>query len=160
MLVDGAAVREHDAVDQPGEATDQFTQFFGIECLRERGEAAQVGEEHGDLSALFHWRADSGRDRSIEGRLGHGRRIGSRSRHLRNRRQQPLAMPERANAEFLQIRVSEPGQHRRVDVVVGKGLCVLLEPKSAQPQFDIHRHRRNLFPVAGSKIERHLPCLV
>src|SRR5262249_3587490 len=64
---------------------------------------------------------------------------------------QPLAMPERLHAEFLQIRVSQLTQHCRVDIVVGECLRVLFEPESAEPSSDIHRYRHRyrpkLFPV-------------
>ena len=90
----------------------------GSSVLRQRGEAAEVGEQDGDLPALAGLRAARARRRRLCGRRA----------ALGDRRQQALAMAERGDAELLQIRVGELRQHVEIDVVVGKARAYCPSP--------------------------------
>ncbi|MGF6962090.1 hypothetical protein QFZ97_008046 [Paraburkholderia youngii] len=52
VLVDRAAIGEHDPVDQRRIASDQRAQVFGIERARQHRVPAQIGEQNRDLPAL------------------------------------------------------------------------------------------------------------
>src|SRR5262249_14595892 len=115
MLVDGAAEIRDDAVDEPRVAGDEVPQLLGIETLRQRGEAREIGEEDGDLAPLA-----AGLERR-GGRGGGTWRGCQRS----DGGEQLLAMAERGDAELLQIGIAELRQDGRVDVVLGETARVL-----------------------------------
>ena len=72
MLVDGAAIARDDRFRPGIEGLDQAAQILGIEPRGQRGEAAEIGEQDGDLAAF----ARGLRRRAGAGLLGRRRRLG------------------------------------------------------------------------------------
>ncbi len=117
VLVDRAAVSEHDAVDERSVAADNVVQLFRIQRLGQRRKAAKIGKQNGDLSAL------------IRLHVGHGRRrAGRRISQFGNGGEHALAVAKRMDPKLLQIRIGQARQHCAIDVVVGKCARVLLKP--------------------------------
>jgi hypothetical protein len=100
-----------------------------VECLGKRGKSAEIGEQDRDLTTFAGRRAGRWRRR----RSGRG---GPRDRP--DRRQQSLAVPERGDAELLQVRVGQSGENRKVDVVLGERSRVLPKSQGLQPSANIH----------------------
>ena len=127
VLVDRAAVADDDTVDERREAGDELAHLLRVKLLRQRREAGDVGEQHGDLAALAGLRAD-GLARRLRGRGLCGGRAA-----LGDCRQQPLAVAERGDAELFQIGVGQLGEHAEIDVVVGKALRILGQAEPFEP---------------------------
>jgi hypothetical protein len=81
------------------------------------------------LPALARWRVTAWRSRlqCCRAALGNGG-------------QQSLAVAERGDAKFFQIRVVELGKNHEIDVILGEHARVLPEPQRFKPCFDIHAH--------------------
>src|SRR5262245_25019814 len=96
---------------------NDLSEVLGVHARRKRRRPDEVRKHHRDLAALgalgsfwLRWR---------------GRRC--RRRSVGDSFQQPFAVAERSDAEFLQVGVVELGENCKVDVVLGKALGVLSE---------------------------------
>ena len=104
----------------------------------QRGKAAQIGKQNGDLSAL------------IRLRVGHGRRRARRRRGAVRQWQRACACDGRAKGRRAP---SDPRRSSRGNIAKSTSLSAnarayCSSPK-AQPLFDIHRRRRKPFPEAA-----------
>ena len=122
-----ASVGDDDAIHLSSEAGYQFTDFLGIERSRQGCKPAQVGKQDRDLAALA--------GRMLRCPRGVRRRCRSQ---FADCGQQPLAMAERGQAKFFDIRLGEPAENVGIDIVLGKRLGVLGQSQIPQPLLDSH----------------------
>ena len=140
VLVDHAAVALHHGVDRAEVAVQERVNLLRVALLGQSREAAEIGEEDGDLAAL----AGRLRGRDLGRRLGSGR---SAVAEGRDRLEQLLARAQR-QAEVLEIRVAQVRQDLSIDLVLGEGPGVLAEPDPLEPRPDVFDHA----PPSGGTI--------
>ena len=121
VLVDRSAVLDDQLVGAGQEVVDDAAHLLSAERARKLGEAAEVGEQHGDLPAF---------------RLGCGRR--SRLLQADDRFEQPLAMAERSDTKLAQVIRRQATQHPAIDVIGDKSIRVLAKAQPFQPATNVH----------------------
>jgi hypothetical protein len=112
-------------------AADDLAQVLGVEPRRKSRRTDEVAEHHRQLPPLG----------LLGGRgLGSGNRRGGSGRGSQSgdRFQQPTAVAERGNANFLQFLGRQARQQIGSNVVLGKGRRILLQAKAAQPRRNVH----------------------
>ena len=114
---------------------DQVAQILRVELRRKRGRADEIAEHHRQLSAF----GIGGRRHKVgcDSRDGSGRAGAQRSNSI----EQLSAMPDRGDAEILQIFGRQARQNSGIDRVIAECGGVLFEPQLAQPIGDLDRHR-------------------
>jgi hypothetical protein len=130
LFQDVAAKRSHGGRGGVEVAPHQIAPVLRIELRREARRADEVAEHHRDRTALSVLAGRRGRRRGLRRWWFGGQR--------RGRREQLAPMPQRSDADFLQVRVGERRRESEVDVVVGERLGVLPEIEPLQPIGDAH----------------------
>ncbi len=126
LLQHVAAERSHGGRGGVDVTAHQIAPVLGIELRREARRADEVAKHDRDRTALG----------VLAGRRGLRRWWFGGQR--RGRRAQLAPMPQRSDADFLQVRVGERRRESEVDVVVGERLGVLPEIEPLQPIGDAH----------------------
>ena len=130
LLQHMAAERGHGGRGGVEVTPHQIAPVLGIELRREARRADEVAEHHRDRTALGVLAGRRGWRRGLRRWWFGGQR--------RGRREQLAPMPQRSDADFLQVRVGERRRESEVDVVVGERLGVLPEIEPLQPIGDAH----------------------
>ena len=115
VLVDRAAIAIDDAVDQRRETVDQLMNLLGVQRAGKRRESGEIREQDRDLTSLAVRLARSTRASLVY------------------RREQALAMAERAQSEFFKVSIGEMRQDRKINVIFCEGAPVLPQSELIQP---------------------------
>jgi hypothetical protein len=107
VLIDRAAIAIDDAVDQRGEAIDQLMNLLSIQRAGKRCESGEIREQDRDLTSLAV--------RLV--RRFRRRRTRSTRASFDYRREQALAMAERAQSEFFEISIGEMRQDGKINII-------------------------------------------
>jgi hypothetical protein len=122
VLVDRAAIAIDDAVDQRRETVDQLMNLLGVQRAGKRRESGEIREQDRDLTSLAV---------RLERRFR--RRARSTRASLVYRREQALAMAERAQSEFFKVSIGEMRQDGKINVIFCEGAPVLPQSELIQP---------------------------
>ena len=121
MLVDVPAMLGHEAIDPLEEGVEERVHILRVEPARQRRITGEVGEQDADLPPLAF---DRVRRHPILKRL---------RPQLGNRLEQASAVPDRADAEILEVVGGQRRQQGGVDGIVLESLGILPEAKATQP---------------------------
>ena len=130
LLQDMAAERGHGGRGGVEITPHQIPPVLGIELRREARRAHEVAKHDRDRTVLGVLAGRRGWRRGLRRWWFGGQR--------RGRREQLAPMPQRSDADFLQVRVGERRRDSEVDVVVGERLGVLPKIEPLQPIGDAH----------------------
>jgi hypothetical protein len=119
VLVDRAAIAIDDAVDQRRETVDQLMNLLGVQRAGKRRESGEIREQDRDLTSLAV---------RLERRFR--RRARSTRASLVYRREQALAMAERAQSEFFKVSIGEMRQDGKINVIFCEGAPVLPQSRA------------------------------
>ena len=142
IFCDKAAAPRQNVGDAGVVLGDDLTQVLRVEPRRQFGRADQVAEHDGEEAAFRARRFGRlGRGGAgVGGARGRRRRRGRTVLECLDRRQQFAPVADRSNAKSDEIVRRQLGQDIAVDIVIAKGLRILLKPQSLQPVADAVRH--------------------
>src|SRR5271165_3374009 len=123
VLIDRAAIAIDDAVDQRGEAIDQLLNLLSIQRAGKCCESGEICEQDRDLTSLAV--------RLV--RRFRRRRTRSTRASFDYRREQALAMAERAQSEFFKVSIGEMGQDGKINIIFCEGEPILPQSELIQP---------------------------
>jgi hypothetical protein len=147
------------ALDHLGAATlvgaDHLAHVLGVEPRGKLGRADQIAEQYGELPPLgLGWLSAlvgvlSGLGFASRARAGRARHP---IRERGNRVEQLASMPDRGDAQVLEIVGRQAGQELGIDVVVDKRRRVLPQTQAFEPGRDVHL--RNPQPINRATLPR------
>jgi len=126
---------------------DEIAPFLGVKLCGNAGRINEIAEHHREIAALAFgsgrssgngWLCRGGRDR----RRHDGRRLRCRNCCPRcavqrgDRAQEFAAVAQRRNADLFQVLISEIGQDREIDIILGETRRVFAKAETVKPLFD------------------------